>query len=102
MSQKIYKYQLELRPCTLLKMPRGAKVIHLNVQNDIPCIWAIVDIRPDTPLVTRRFERVITGGTVFDVPPKFNYIGTYQLQNGELVYHLFDDCSCDWDRKHEP
>jgi hypothetical protein len=51
-----------------------------------PCIWALVDT--DSPLKARQF---ITRGTGHPIPEDWiNYIGTYQLSGGHMVFHVLE------------
>ena len=87
MPEKIYKYELEVTNVQTIDMPVGAKILCIQLQNFMPCIWALVD--PDMPKERRTIEIF---GTGHDVPDKGErkYIGTYQLMNGALVYHCFE------------
>lgn len=68
-------------------MPVGAMVLSVQVQRMMPYIWALVD--PDLPpLEERLFYVVGTGHPLSDNPGK--YIGTFQLLEGGLVFHLFE------------
>jgi hypothetical protein len=82
----IYKY--ELTPNGIVAdMPRGAEVLTVQVQHGKPCIWAMVD--PDAPTHTRHF-RVIGTGHRFEADVlRSMYVGTFQLEGGSLVFHVF-------------
>jgi hypothetical protein len=68
----IYKYTLD-EP---VRMPKGATVVQVGIQDGLYCIWAVVDT--DVPVEERRFVVVGTGrelndnmvhvGTVFENP----------------------------------
>jgi hypothetical protein len=70
----------------MLDMPEGAKILSLQVQNDMPCIWALVD--PSAENVKRTFVIIGTGITL----PKgeFDFVGTFQLEKLGLVFHVFE------------
>jgi hypothetical protein len=68
-------------------MPEDAEILCFQVQQDVPCIWARVDV--DAPTVPRKFALVGTG----HVAPSLGqakYIGTCQMYDGTLVWHLFE------------
>jgi len=69
-----------------LPMPRGAKVLSVQVQGTAPVLWAMVD--PDAPKEERFFQIVGTGWD-FD-PTGFDFVGTFQCDGGGLVFHLFE------------
>lgn len=77
MSHSIWKFPL----ATEVVMPVGAKVLTVQVQHDVPCIWAVVD--PSADRETRRFAVV---GTGHPVDRKGPYIATFQLEG----VHVFE------------
>ena len=82
----IWKWQLLVQDEQLVPMPRGARILAVAVQGDAPYIWALVD--STKPRETRK---IITLGT--GQPTEMSWlphIGTYQLQGGALVFHVFD------------
>ena len=82
----IWKFQLSLEGHTDLTMPVGLEVLSVQVQKGVPCLWARCN--PSAALEPRRFVAVATGeSTRRDKVGDF--IGTYQLAGGALVYHLF-------------
>jgi len=81
----IWKYCIPLEPTTL-DMPRLAQVLTVQMQGDQAVLWALVD--PSQPKCKRRFAIF---GTGHDIPDEVgNYIGTFQLLGGTLVFHLFE------------
>ncbi len=84
----IWKYELTASDENDLQMPEGAEVLTVQVQGGLVCIWAIVD---DTaPLTSRCFEIFGTGHRIEDGSGKRKYVGTFQLQGGSLVFHVFE------------
>lgn len=81
----VWKYTLQ-GPVTMLEMPLGAKVLSLQVQDNQPQIWALVD--PAQFKVKRTFLAVPTGGEFESAGMK--YVGTFQINNGSLVFHIFE------------
>jgi len=68
-------------------MPKGANIISLQTQFDTPCIWAIVN--PDASKEKRTFFTIGTGHKY----PNFTglvHIGSYSIQGGVLVFHVFE------------
>ena len=41
--KKIYKYRIEVTDDQNIEMPVGAKILTVQTQNGVPCIWAMVD-----------------------------------------------------------
>jgi len=86
--RSIWKYRLEPGAFTLVPMPRAARILCVQVQGDLPTIWALVD--PQEPTVARRIAILATGESVQDDLVVANYIGSFQLVAGALVFHAFD------------
>jgi hypothetical protein len=69
-------------------MPQDAKILCVQTQNDMPCIWAIVNEEAE-PRENRLFHIYGTGHEIKNLENK-KYVGTYQLQGGVLVFHVFE------------
>jgi hypothetical protein len=85
MKKSIWKFVLETTDTQQIEMPEGAEILTIQTQNEHPCIWALVD--PAAPKRKVTFEILGTGHIIYDKERK--YIGTYQLDNGSLVFHCF-------------
>ena len=81
----ILKYSLA--PRITLEMPQGAKILAVQTQRNEPQMWALVDTGQFK--VSRTF-RVYPTGVEFDVAG-LAYIGTFQVQDGTLVFHVFEE-----------
>jgi len=82
--KQVWKFSLPATGTFELEMPVGARVLAVQTQNHSPFMWALVD--PDAPKEQRRFRIVGTGHPAHDEP----YLGTFQLQGGSFVFHLFE------------
>ena len=81
----IWKFGLEVTGRQSVTMPADAEILSVQVQAGVPCLWALVS--PDAPGVPRTVDTYGTGHPVDGNPGR--YIGTYQLSNGGLVFHVF-------------
>jgi hypothetical protein len=79
---QIWKYRFESGN---IMMPKGAKILTVQMQNDTPYMWAIVDV--DAELEERVFEIHGTGHNIRNID-EHEYIGTY-IDN-PFVWHLFE------------
>lgn len=70
----------------ILEMPAGAEVLAVQVQGETPCLWAKVD--PNLAKEARKFFIVGTGKAFPEGADE--YIGTFQMRDGALVWHLFE------------
>ncbi len=84
----VYKYPLPFEAHFRLELPLGAKVLHVDVQLGKPQLWALVD--PHSPLAWRYFRVAGTGHEIVQEPSRLDYVGTFQLHDGQLVFHLFE------------
>lgn len=80
----IYKYQIEIADGQLIRMPKGATILTVQLQDGKPYLWA--KIETGNPNVVRSINMFGTGNPISDAP--LDYIGTIQL-NG-FVWHVFE------------
>lgn len=82
----IYKYPLQVTDCQVIEMPIGSRILAIQMQRGVPCLWATVD--PEEEKKEKRFIRVV--GTGHELSEYIAYIGTYQMADGALVWHVFE------------
>lgn len=82
----IYKYPMS-EETSEIQMPAGAKILCIQMQNNIPTIWALVD--ETVKLETRDFQTVGTGWPLNEAVLEFPFVGTVQDSRG-LVWHIFE------------
>ena len=84
---KIYKYPVPVADEFSIQVPEAARLLDVQVQRGSVQLWAMV--APDARMVTRKFALRGTGhdasGLGFAA-----HVGTFQLDGGALVFHLFD------------
>ena len=68
-------------------MPKGAEILTIQIQDGIPCLWALVD--PDQKTESKTIIVLGTGDTISKLDRK-EYIGTYQERQGMFVWHAFE------------
>jgi hypothetical protein len=88
---KIYKYKLENKDAQRIIVPAGARFLSLQVQNNVPFIWALVD-EYEVQNKTWFIKTYGTGHQV-DIVNTDTFLATYQIFGGSLVYHVFGDLS---------
>ncbi len=85
----VWKFPLAVETHQSVRMPQGAELLSLQVQHEVPCIWALVD--EDADLVVRDFLTFGTGHTnIHPRTPGSDFVGTYQISGGDLVFHVFE------------
>lgn len=83
----VYKYPLDTER-TQHNLPLDAKFLSVQVQHDKPQMWFLFDEK-ETLMEQRNF-RIVPTGERFHVSGEAEYLGTFQLYNGGLVFHLFE------------
>ena len=85
----IWKFPLEFAPVQTVEMPQGASLLCVQMQGGIPCLWALV--YPEATREARRLRMVGTGHAYHDSDLFCEYVGTFQMQDGGLVFHVFSE-----------
>jgi len=83
----IYKYAIKPEELTQLNLPMGAEILTVQSQKNNVCLWALIDTDMDEP-EARTIEIIATGNQIIDSGRK--YISTFQLYDGDLVFHAFE------------
>jgi hypothetical protein len=87
--KSIWKFPLEITDRQVVRVPRRAVILSVQTQNGVPCIWALVDTEEETE--ERTFFVYGTGHECFS--EAFRFIGTFQVRQETLVFHLFEGWS---------
>jgi len=81
----IWKYELPVDGSHKIKIPEGAKGLSVQWKKDKLCLWCLVDQNNITET-----REVAIYGTGHDLPEKFgDYVGTFQMYGGNLIFHVF-------------
>lgn len=84
----IWKYQFNTVDEFFIEMPKNGRILAVQTQFDQPCMWVLVD--PGKPK-EKRYFRVFGTGHDIDGDANLSYLGTYQLHEGSLIFHIFED-----------
>lgn len=84
----IWKYDLPAIGGSI-ELPRSAEILTIQTQYGQPKLWALVSMDDQEPPVKRTFKVYGTGHVLPDNPGK--YIGTFQMFEGKIVFHLFEE-----------
>ncbi len=87
MERTIWKFNIDIDDVQNVEMPKQAKLLSVQVQNGSVRLWAMVC--PRNTLVNRIIQMA---GTGHDLKGRDmgEYLGTFQISNGQLVFHVFD------------
>ena len=84
----IWKYELEVNGSQEISLPGGAKILTVQAQKGVPCLWVLVDKNNEQD----KKVWVYTFGTGHNISDdEYTYIGAYQLHGGDLVFHVFTE-----------
>jgi hypothetical protein len=84
---KVYKYEIKIEDFFELYLPKDAKLLTIQTQNDKPCVWFLVN--PEAEKEKRYFRLAGTGHEIEkEFEHQLEYAGTFQL--GSFVGHLFE------------
>jgi len=75
----------DVRDRQVLEMPVGAQMLTVQMQDDLLCLWALVD--PNAPRASYTFRIAGTGHNIEE--EKLLYIGSVLLFNDTIVFHVF-------------
>ena len=95
----IHKYPVKLNstpghPRIEIEMPAGARVLTVQTQyagdleREMPYVWATVDT--ERPMKKRGFYLLGTGHLLPPASTPTRYVGSFQLEGGRFVFHLFE------------
>lgn len=85
MEKVIWKFKISVG-LNNIEMPKGAEPLSVQNQHEQSVMWALCD--PKETAEMRRFLVVGTGHS-FNTE-KVKYIGTFQSDDGNYVWHLFE------------
>lgn len=83
----IHKYTLLITDELQIWLPQGAELLDVQNQNERLCLWVLAE--PDAEKECRHFRIVGTGNPIPDAH-KLTFVGTVQMKNGALVWHVFE------------
>lgn len=83
MNNRIWKFELGFTDFQQIWMPSGAKILTVQIQNGIPCLWAMVD-----SIAEYEWRNIGIVGTGNPINFKGEYIDTIQLDG--FVWHVFE------------
>ena len=88
-SMTIYKYVLEVTDEQTLSLPDESNILTVQTQRNEPCLWVLLD----TAQTKRRDVTIWIRGTDHPtgdvIGEGITYLGTFQLNGGAFVGHVF-------------
>ena len=82
----IWKFNLEITDEQVLEMPVGSRLLKVDMQQEVPCLWAAVN-----PEAQKQPVKIRVIGTGHQIPDYkyLTHIDTFQMAGGSLVWHVF-------------
>jgi hypothetical protein len=87
--KSIYRFYLDYPENNFIFVPVGSKILCVQNQKERVAIWFLV---PDTDSIIKQ-ERIFTIYVAGECRERIEggYVGTVQMDNGNFVYHVFED-----------
>lgn len=82
----IWKSKLQISDRQIIEVPSGATMLTSQIQKDELVLW--YQCIESSAKVTRTIAIYGTGNPMPSNPGK--YISTFQIQNGDLVFHVYE------------
>jgi len=88
---KIYNYGVPITDEFTLLLPHVVKVLTVQMHKGKPYVF--IAVLEDTPARQMKFTLIPTGRDMPDIYG--SYVGTFQINDGDQVFHLFHDWQSD-------
>jgi hypothetical protein len=86
-TESIWKFQLSVIDAQTIMMPSDCKILSVQMQDGVICMWALVNTQS---LRQRRIFRVIgTGNPIPEGSQGLSFIAT--AQHSPFVWHIFEE-----------
>ncbi len=88
MNKTIWKFELMIAPRQTIDIPVGAEILTVQTQDEKIVLWALVEPKNAKE---KRFIDIFGTGHDFDIMGNRKFLGTVQLKNGSLAFHVFEN-----------
>ena len=83
----VWKFPVPLDDSFDIEMPAGSEILCVQTQRGEPCIWA--EVSTEAERKPRSFRLFGTGHSQ-DIDAWVEYVGTFQVKEGDLVFHIYE------------
>ena len=83
--KRIYKYPVPIDDTFDLELPLGSEILTVQMQKEIPQMWVVCN-----PGALKAVRHFYIYGTGMQVQDNLIYIGSFQMLEGNLIWHLFE------------
>lgn len=84
----VWKFPLKVTDVQEIEIPYAAELLDAQIQKDQLCLWALCNVNNDS--VKRKIFIKGTGHKI-DFSEVGKYVATFQMHDGNLVFHVFDE-----------
>jgi len=84
----IWKFTLENETAQKIKMPKGAKILSVEIQRNEIVVYAMVNTSI-AEKEQRKFKIIGTGDSMDASINNYTFLGSVLVQNGDYVFHVF-------------
>jgi hypothetical protein len=88
-NRVIWRFPFVINDSVMVLMPKGARVLSVEMVREQPSVYAVVD--PDAPPAEVRFRLFGTGHVHSPTDFPSTFVGTFQIPEAALVFHLFQE-----------
>ena len=88
MPRTIWKFPLDVIDEQDIVLPVDSEILCVQNQKAIPYLW--VELDPEAPNGRLRHRITIEGTGHWVAEDAGSYVGTFQVRNGDLVFHVYD------------
>lgn len=85
----IWKFPLKVVDEQIVETEYPGEALSVQIQSGTPCLWALVDPHSSMGKVKLRVRTFGTGNPIDTAAGIGQFVGTYQLEGGSLVFHVF-------------
>lgn len=85
--REVWKFEIAPFDYNSILMPKDSEILTVQTQGESIQIWALCD--PNLQKEERIFRIAGTGHPIND-NDELHYINTFQLNNGKLIFHVFE------------
>ena len=85
--RQVWKFPLALRYQQAVSMPRGARILTVQMQEEALCLWALCNIQSEP---RSRVIAILATGESAPGMCDLKYISSFQQRGGEYVFHAFE------------
>ena len=83
--RSVWKFPVAMTDIQSVDMPMGAEILTAQMQGEQCCLWALCE-----PQNAKRLRTILIHGTGHPVGDIARYIGSVQMMDNALVFHVFE------------